>query len=133
MYETMLYWETLDDAGSAPHLRDFTALWRSASKVVYSRTLPEVSSARTQLERAFDPDAVRQMKAAAELDLSVGGADLAGQAMAAGLVDEVHLFLFPVAVGGGKAALPGHVRADLELLGMDRFGSGVVHVHYRVS
>jgi dihydrofolate reductase len=100
---------------------------------VYSRTLPSASTAKTRLERDFDPDAVRQMKAQAGRDLSVGGADLAGQAIRAGLVDEVHMFLTPVVVGGGTQSLPNDVRIDLELIDERRFGSGVVHLHYQTK
>ncbi len=134
MYEAMVYWETSDPAADQPpHLGDFAGIWRSADKVVYSRTLGAVASARTRIERAFDPEAVRRMKETAGHDISVGGADLAGQAMAAGLVDELHLFLTPVTVGGGTPALPDHVRTSLELLRVDRFEDGVVHLQYRTS
>ncbi len=132
MYETMVYWETFDAAGEQPPgMRDFATIWRAADKVVYSRTLGAVSSAKTRIERAFDPAAVLQMKATSGHDISVGGSDLAAQAMAAGLVDEVHLFLTPTIVGGGTPALPRHSRTDLELLRMDRFVGGVVHLQYR--
>jgi dihydrofolate reductase len=134
MYETMVYWETFDAAeDQPPYLRDFTQIWRSATKVVYSRTLAGVSSANTRIERAFDPGAVRRMKETAGHDMSVGGPDLAGQAMAAGLLDELHLFVTPVTVGGGTPALSAHVRANLKLEGMDRFENGVVHLHYRIG
>ena len=129
MYDVLVAWETIDDPD--PVIRDFAEIWRSADKVVYSRTLEEASSARTRIEREFDPEAVRAMRA--EQDLLIGGPELAGQAMRAGLVDELHLFLSPVVVGGGNPALPAGIRADLELLGERRFGNGVVHVHYRVS
>jgi dihydrofolate reductase len=133
MYETMLYWETFDTAAEqSPPVLDFAALWRAAAKVVYSRTLGTVSSARTQIERVFDPTAVLRMKETAAHDLSVGGPDLARQAMTAGLVDEMHLLVTPLTVGGGTPALPSHFHSDLELLAMDRFLSGVVHLHYRV-
>lgn len=133
MYEVMVFWETLSTgADEPPVMRDFAQLWRAADKVVYSTTLETVSSARTRLEREFDPDAVRQMKATADRDITVGGPDLAGQAMAAGLVDECHLFVSPVVVGGGTRALPDDVRLELELLDERRFGNGVVHLHYRV-
>jgi dihydrofolate reductase len=134
MYETMVYWETFGAADDEPpHVRDFAELWRAAAKVVYSRTLGAVSGKRTRIERAFDPGAVLRMKGTEGQDMSVGGPDLAGQAMAAGLVDEVHLFLTPVTVGGGTPALPDHFRSELELLHVDRFGSGVVHLHYRIG
>jgi dihydrofolate reductase len=134
MYETMLYWETFDAAeDQSPPIRDFAGIWLAASKVVYSRTLGGVSSARTRIERGFDPGAVLRMKETAEQDISVGGPELAGQAMASGLVDEIHLFVTPVTIGGGKAALPHHFHANLELLDVDRFGVGVVHLQYRTS
>src|SRR6476469_8995760 len=133
MYEVLLAWETMDTGPEQPEvIRDFAGLWRSADKVVYSRTLEGVSSARTRLEREFDPEEVRRMKAAATRDLAVGGPELAGQALRAGLVDELHLFLSPVLVGGGTPALPDGVRLDLELLGERRFGNGVVHLHHRL-
>jgi dihydrofolate reductase len=133
MYEVMLFWETADASDDQPPaIRDFARIWRSADKVVYSTTLEQVSSARTRLERDFDPEAVRRMKASADRDLSVGGPDLAGRAIGAGLVDECRLFVVPVLVGGGTRALPDGVRVDLELLDERRFGSGVVHLHYRI-
>lgn len=131
MYETMAAWETMDLTDQPPVMRDFAEIWRAADKIVYSRTLESVSSARTRLERDFDPEAVRQMKARAGRDITVGGPDLAAQAIQAGLVDELHLFLTPIVVGGGKQSLPNHVRLKLELLDERRFGSGVVHLHYR--
>jgi dihydrofolate reductase len=132
MYEVMVAWETDPTlAGQSPVLRDFAQLWQAADKIVYSKTLDTASSARTRIERAFDPEAVRQLKAAAGPDLSVGGPDLAGQAIKAGLVDEFHLFVVPVVVGGGHQSLPNHVRLRLDLLDERRFGSGVVHLRYR--
>jgi dihydrofolate reductase len=109
---------------------DYAEIWQAADKVVYSRTLETASTARTRIERDFDPEAVRQMKATAERDITVGGPDLAAQAIGAGLVDECHLFLSPVLVGGGTRALPNDVRVNLELLDERRFGNGVVHLHY---
>jgi dihydrofolate reductase len=131
LYEVMVAWETLPLADQPPATRDFAAIWRAADKVVYSRTLEAVSSARTRLERGFDPDAVRQMKAAADRDLTVGGPGLAAHAIRAGLVDEWHLFVTPIVVGGGKQYLPDDVRVDLDLLDERRFGNGVVHLRYR--
>jgi dihydrofolate reductase len=132
MYEVMVYWETADTvAGQPPFVQDFAQIWRAADKIVYSKSLEAVSSARTRIERDFDAQAVRRMKASAERDISVGGPDLAAQAIKAGLVDEFHLFLSPVVVGGGKPSLPKDVRLELELLGERRFGNGVVHLHYR--
>jgi dihydrofolate reductase len=134
MYETMVFWETAGtDAGSSAVIRDFAVIWRAAEKIVYSRTLQTVSSAKTQVERGFDPDAIRRLKEASEADITIGGAELASQAIAAGLVDECHLFLGPVIVGGGTRALPDHIRAPLELLDERRFRRGVVHLHYRMS
>jgi len=131
MYDVLVAWETIDD--EQPEMRDFAEIWRSADKVVYSRTLAEPSSARTRIEREFDPGAVRRIKDGAERDLTVGGPDLAAQALRAGLVDEIQLFLSPIVVGGGNAALPGGVRVPLELLDERRFGNGVVYLRYRVT
>jgi dihydrofolate reductase len=128
MYEVLSAWETMDDP--EPLMRDYAEIWRSSDKVVYSRSLESVATARTRLEREFDPGAVAELKAAASADLSVGGPQLAAQAIAAGLVDECHLLLSPVVVGGGNAALPAGVRWDLELVDERRFGNGVVHLHY---
>jgi dihydrofolate reductase len=133
MYETMVFWETAEAEGGQPDLEgDFARIWRAADKIVYSTTLAAVASGRTTLVREFDPDAVRRMKAAASSDLTVGGADLAGQAIRAGLVDECHQFVTPVVVGGGPSWLPDHVRFPLQLLDEHRFGNGVVHLHYRM-
>ncbi len=134
MYEVMVEWETIHTlAGQPPFIRDFAEIWQAADKVVYSRTLEAVTSVRTRIERDFDPHVVRQMKASAALDITVGGPDLAAQAIRAGLVDECHLFVAPIVVGGGKRALPDDVRWKLELLDERRFGNGVVHVHYRTA
>jgi dihydrofolate reductase len=133
MYEVMVYWETAETAADHPTAgQDFAEIWQAADKVVYSRTLETESSGRTRIEREFDPDAVAQMKASAEQDIGVGGSDLAAQAIRAGLVDELHLFLNPVVVGGGTRALPDDVRLDLELLDELRFAGGVVYLHYRI-
>jgi dihydrofolate reductase len=131
MYEVMVGWETLQLVGEPPFVQDYARLWRAAEKIVYSRTLEKVASARTRIERDFDPEAVGRMKASATGDISVGGPDLAAQAIRAGLVDECHLFVTPVVVGGGKRFLPDNVRLKLELLDERRFGSGTVHLHYR--
>ena len=132
MYEVMAYWETADTvADQPPVVRDYAKIWQTAEKIVYSRTLAEVSSARTRIEREFDLEAVRQLKATADRDIGVGGPDLAAQAFEAGLIDEIHLFLAPVVVGGGKPSLPDKVRLELELLDERRFANGVVHLHYR--
>jgi dihydrofolate reductase len=129
MYDVLHVWETMDDP--APAMRDYATLWRAAEKIVFSRTLEEVSSARTRIERKFDPDVVRALKDSAGSDLSIGGPHLAAEALRAGLVDEVRLLVSPVVVGGGNPALPDGVRVDLELLGERRFGNGVVYLHYR--
>jgi dihydrofolate reductase len=128
MYDTMAVWETLDDP--APELREYAELWRAADKVVYSRTLEVPRSMRTRIEREFDPAAVREMKRALERDITVGGPELAGQALAAGLVDEVELYLSPVVVGGGTRALPDGVSLQLELMDERRFANGVVYLRY---
>ena len=133
MYETMVFWETVDAAAEPPEMRDYAQIWRAAEKVVYSRTLQQVSSARTRIERELGPDSIRLLKESSTADLSIGGAELGGQALRAGLVDEIHLLLGPVVVGGGKRALPDRFQARLELLGERRFASGVVHLHYRVD
>jgi dihydrofolate reductase len=132
MYEVMAFWETAHTLPDQPRFeQDFAQIWQAADKVVYSRTLETPSSARTRIERDFDPEAVRQMKAAAERDLTIGGPELAAQAIKAGLVDEFQLFLTPVVVGGGKRALPDDVRLNLDLSDERRFGSGVVYLNYR--
>lgn len=134
MYETMVFWETAGVAADEPAvIRDYAEIWRSAEKIVYSRTLESVSSAQSRIERDFDPDSIRQLKARSAVDLAVGGAELGGQALAAGLVDECHLFLGPVLVGAGKRALPDQVRTRLELLAERRFANGVVYLRYDVS
>lgn len=133
LYEVMIAWETLPLADQPPFVRDFAEIWRAADKIVYSKTLEAVSSARTRIERDFDPEGVRQLKAAAERDIMVGGPDLAAQAFKAGLVDELHLFAAPVVVGGGRQSLPDNVRLKLELLDERRFGNGMVHLHYRTG
>jgi dihydrofolate reductase len=131
LYETMAVWET-DPALAAQSelMADFADLWQAAEKVVYSTSLKAAPTAKTKLERNFDPNSVRDMKASATSDLIVGGAELAAHAFKAGLVDECHLFIVPVIVGGGKPALPANVRADLELLDERRFNSGVVYLRY---
>jgi dihydrofolate reductase len=134
MYEVMVYWETAHTlANQPPFVQDFAEIWQTADKIVYSRSLETASSARTRIERDFDPEAVRRMKGSAGRDISVGGPDLAAQAIKAGLVDEYHLFVSPIVVGGGKQALPDDVHLTLELLDERRFGNGVVHLHYRTK
>jgi len=134
LYETMAVWETNPALAAQSDLTaDFATAWQAANKVVYSTTLAAVSTARTRLEQRFDPASVRDMKASAPNDLTVGGAHLAAQAFKAGLVDECMLFVWPVILGGGKAALPSGHRADLELLDKRRFENGVVRLRYRVA
>jgi dihydrofolate reductase len=133
MYNVLVAWETMDTADEPGVIQDFAALWRASDKIVYSRTLEMASSARTRIDRSFDPDAIREMKATATRDLSVGGPDLAAQALRAGLVDEIHLFLSPIVVGGGTQALPDGVRVHLDLQDVRRFGNGTVHLHYRTA
>jgi dihydrofolate reductase len=132
MYEVMVYWETAHTLPDQPQFtRDFAEIWQAADKIVYSKTLETAASARTRIERDFDPEAVSQLKASAGRDITVGGPDLAAQAIRAGLVDELQLFVAPVVVGGGKQSLPSDVRLKLELLDERRFGSGVVYLRYR--
>ena len=130
MYETMRFWQ--DPPPDPPYARDYAEMWQRADKVVYSRTLEKVSSARTRIEREFDAQKVRELKRDAPRDITVGGAELAAQAIAQDLVDECQVFLHPVAVGGGKPALPPGMRVNLELLDQRRFESGVVFLHYKV-
>ena len=132
MYEVMVAWETMPThADQPPFARDFATIWQAAEKIVYSTTLAEVSSARTRIERAFDPESIRKMKALAERDLTVGGPGLAAQALKAGLVDECHLFVVPIVVGGGTPVFPHHVRLQLDLLDERRFDNGTVYLYYR--
>lgn len=133
MYEVMVWWETMETAGEPDVMRDFAEIWWAADKIVYSRTLEAVASERTRIEREFEPETVREMKAMTERDITIGGPELAGQALAAGLVDECHLFLAPLLMGGGTRALPDGLRLQMELLDERRFASGVVHLHYRVA
>ena len=134
MYETMAVWETDPSLASQPGVEaDFARIWQTADKIVYSTTLSAASTKRTTVERSFDIDAVRRLKVSAERDLMIGGANIAAEAFRAGLVDQCHLFLAPVVVGGGKPALPDRIRLDLELLDLRRFTNGTVHLHYRVT
>jgi dihydrofolate reductase len=141
IYEVMSVWESDDmlegayaeqGVETSPATRDYAGIWRAAEKVVYSRTLEEVTTERTQLKREFDPEAVRGLKASAGADLAIAGAELAAQAFRAGLVEELHLIVAPVAVGGGKRALPDGLRIDLELTDEHRFASGTVYLGYRL-
>jgi dihydrofolate reductase len=132
MYETMAGWETDHTlAVQSQLMREFAQIWQGADKIVYSTTLENPSTARTRIERDFDPETVRQLKASAERELTVGGADLAGHAFKAGLVDECQQFVVPILVGGGKRSLPDDVRLELELLDQRRFGNGMVYLRYR--
>ncbi len=134
MYEVMVAWETAPTgADQQSFMRDFAAIWRAADKIVFSRTLDAVASARTRIERDLDPEAVRQLKAAAGADLSVAGPHLAAQAFKAGLVDECHLFLAPIMVGGGTGSLPAGVCVELDLREERRFGNGMVYLRYRTG
>ena len=133
MYEAMVYWETAHTVPDLPEfLRAYTPLWQAAEKIVYSRTLAEPRSARTRIERTFDPDAVRQLKTGAGQDITVNGPELAAQALGAGLVDELEMIVFPVVLGAGKRFFPDRVRLKLELLDEHRFRNGVVVLQYRV-
>lgn len=133
MYETMMVWETDPNlATESPLMREFAAIWQAADKTVYSKTLAAVSTRRTHIERNFDPAAIRQLKESAEHDILIGGPDLAAHAFRAGLIDECHLFLTPIIVGGGKPSLPDNVRLELELLEERHFGNGMVFLRYRV-
>jgi dihydrofolate reductase len=132
MYEAMSSWETAHTLPGQPSFaREFTRIWQAAEKIVFSRTLTSAATPRTRIEAAFDPGVVRQLKAATRHDITVGGAHLAGQAIKAGLVDELRLFLVPVAVGGGKRALPNGIHSELELLDLRRFTDGSVYLRYR--
>ena len=134
MYESMSVWETDPNlAAESPLMRDFAEIWQAADKIVYSRTLEAVSTRKTQIERNFNPEAIRQLTEAVEHDLLIGGPELAAHAFRSGLIDECHLFLTPIIVGGGKQGLPDNVRFELELLEERRFGSGVVFLRYRVK
>ena len=133
MYETMMLWETDPNlASQSPLMRDFAQVWQAANKIVYSRTLEAVSTRKTQIERNFDPEAIRRLKESVKQDIHIGGAELAAQAFRSGLIDECHLFIIPIIVGGGKPALPDNVRLELELLEERRFSNGMVFLRYRV-
>jgi dihydrofolate reductase len=133
MYETMIVWETDPHlAADSPLTQDFAEIWQAADKIVYSRTLAAASTRKTQIERSFDPEAIQQLKKTAGHDILIGGPELAAHAFRSGLIDECHLFLTPIIVGGGKPSLPDHVRVELELLEERRFGNGMVFLRYRV-
>jgi dihydrofolate reductase len=133
MYETMLVWETDPNlAEDSPITHDFAEIWQAANKIVYSKTLEAVSTRKTQLERNFDPEAIRRLKEAVEQDILIGGPELGAHAFQSGLIDECHLFLTPIIVGGGKRSLPDNIQVELELLEERRFGNGMVFLRYRV-
>jgi riboflavin biosynthesis pyrimidine reductase len=134
MYEVMKVWEG-DDllAGQPPCIHDYAEIWRATDKIVYSRSLEEISTSRTKLERSFDPDTVRQLKETSEREISIGGPELAAQAIEAGLVDEICLFLVPTAVGAGKSALPIHKHLPLQLIDHRSFGNGTVYLRYQLT
>jgi dihydrofolate reductase len=131
MYEAMVYWESA--VPDERYVREFAEMWRQADKVVFSRSLGSIASARTRLEHDFEPEAVRRLKAAADRRITIGGANLAGQALAAGLVDELRLLTVPVVLGGGKPCLPTGVSLPLHLLESRRFANGVVYLRYRLD
>jgi dihydrofolate reductase len=133
MYEVMQFWESIDPLDDSPVSRDYAALWQAADKIVFSRTLAAPATERTRIEREFDPAMVQRLKASSPTDISIGGPELAGHAIRAGLVDECRLFLHPVLRGGGNQALPDDVRVRLELLDERRFSSGVVYLRYRID
>jgi len=134
MYEVLVAWESDDIlVDQPPYIHDFAAIWRAADKIVYSRSLESVSSARTRIEHDFDPGAIQRLKATTERDISIGGPDLAAQALRAGLVDEIQLYLNPIVIGAGNPALPDDLRVPLELLDEHRFGNGVVFLRYRTT
>jgi dihydrofolate reductase len=131
MYEVLRFWEDPELEGEPGPMREYAEIWRDRDKIVYSSSLESATTARTRIEREFDPAAVRQLKEDADTDLSIGGPTLAAEALRAGLIDEIHQFLYPVVVGGGRAWMPDGLRLDLELLDERRFSGGAVHLHYR--
>jgi dihydrofolate reductase len=134
MYEVMRYWDSAPTDNDEPSAGlEYAKIWQATDKIVYSKSLDRVAAGKTRIEREFQPEAIKHLKATATRDVSVGGPTLAAQALKLGLVDECHLFLSPVVVGGGNPALPDNVRLGLELLDERRFANGVVHLHYRVQ
>jgi len=131
LHETMSYWDAPVEGYPLEH-RDFARVWQKAEKIVFSRTLTGATTRKTRVERDFDVEAIRTLKRELQHDINIGGAELAGRALEANLVDECHLFLNPVIVGGGKPAFRAASRRNLELLETRRFSTGVIHVHYRV-
>jgi len=132
MYEVLVAWETMDTTDESDTMQDFARIWRSADKIVFSSTLAHVSSARTRIERSFDPAMVAALKSSASTDVGIGGPHLAAHSLRAGLLDDLHQLISPVVVGGGNSWLPDDVRVGLELVDQRRFINGVVHLHYRV-
>lgn len=132
LYETMTYFGAPAIEDYPPERREFARVWQKAEKIVFSRTLETAATRNTRIERDFNPEAIRKLKRESARDMNIGGAELAGHAFAADLIDECHLFLHPVILGGGKPALPNGLRRNLELLDTRRFDTGVVHVHYRI-
>jgi dihydrofolate reductase len=132
LYETMAYWDAPAIDDYPPEHRDFARVWQNAQKIVFSRTLKSPTTRNTRIEHDFDAEAIRKLKRESALDMIIGGAELAGLALQADVVDECHLFVHPVLVGGGKPAFPAALRRKLELLATRRFDTGVVHLHYRV-
>jgi dihydrofolate reductase len=134
MYETMMVWETDPNlAADSPLTRDFAEIWQAANKIVYSRTLQTVSTRKTHLKRTFDPEVIRQLKESVTHDILIGGPELAAHAFRSGLVDECHLFLTPIIIGGGKQSLPDNLQLELDLLEERRFDSGVIFLRYRTK
>jgi len=134
MYETMMVWETDPSlAADSPLTQDFAEIWQAANKIVYSKTLAAASTRKTQIERNFNPEAIQQLKKNAQHDFVIGGPELAAHAFRFGLIDECHLFLIPILVGGGKSAIPDNVRLELELLVEQRFTNGTVYLRYRTK
>jgi dihydrofolate reductase len=134
MYEVLAYWETVDPRGDQPaFMREFAEIWQAADKIVYSRTLERVTTARTRIERSFEPETVEALKAASERDLTVGGPELARQALAVGLVDELQLIVAPAVVGGGIRWLSEGLRLELELVDEGCFSNGMTHLRYRIQ
>src|SRR5512134_230791 len=132
MYETMMVWETDPNlAADSPLTQDFAQIWQAADKIVYSKTLAAASTRNTEIERNFNPEAIRQLKGTVQQDIAIGGPELAAHAFQSGLIDECHLFLTPIIVGGGKPSLPDNVRLELELLAERRFSNGTIYLHYR--
>ena len=133
-YESMMVWETDPSlAGPSPLMRDFAQVWQAADKIVYSRTLEAVPTRKTQIERNFEPEAIRRLKDSLQQDIHIGGAELAAQAFRSGLIDEFNLFIKPIIVGGGKPALPDNVRLKLELVEERRFDNGEIFLRYRTK